>query len=116
MIVMTILVHGPAARVIVPAAAPPAVADGVHPVPATVNFVPPAMGVAVVFPNPPLATGKVPVTPLDSGRPVALVNTAALGVPSAGVVSVGELAKTTLPVPVAPVAVTPPIEMLVPKV
>jgi hypothetical protein len=36
-----------------------------------------------------LVTGKLPVTPVVSGRPVALVNTALAGVPRAGVVSVG---------------------------
>jgi NADH pyrophosphatase NudC (nudix superfamily) len=36
--------------------------------------------------------------------------------PSEAPVIVGEVAKTLLPVPVAPVAVTPPIEMLVPNV
>ena len=36
-----------------------------------------------------LVTGRLPVTPVVSGRPVALVNTALAGVPRAGVVSVG---------------------------
>jgi hypothetical protein len=36
------------------------------------------------------AVGSDPVTPVDSGRPVALVRTAAEGVPSAGVTKVGE--------------------------
>lgn len=65
---------------------------------------------------PPFAIGKTPVTPVVSGSPVALVSTAAEGVPSAGVVSVGDVAKTTFPVPVAPLAVTPPIEISVPNV
>ncbi len=51
-----------------------------------------------------LVTGKLPVTPVVSGRPVALVKTAALGVPSAGVVSVGEVERTTSPVPVVDAA------------
>jgi len=36
-----------------------------------------------------LVTGKLPVMPVESGRPVALVKTPLAGVPSAGVVSVG---------------------------
>jgi hypothetical protein len=39
-----------------------------------------------VMPVPPLATGRVPVTPLVKGKPVALVKTAAEGVPRLGVV------------------------------
>jgi hypothetical protein len=39
--------------------------------------------VDVVTPVPPLATGKVPVTPVESGNPVALVNTPDAGVPNA---------------------------------
>jgi len=45
--------------------------------------------VDVVTPVPPLATGRVPVTPVDSGSPVAFVSTPDAGVPSAGVVSTG---------------------------
>lgn len=45
--------------------------------------------VEVVTPVPPFATGKVPVTPVVKGRPVALVNTPEEGVPKAGVVIVG---------------------------
>jgi hypothetical protein len=69
---------------------------------------PPVPVDAVVEPVPPLATGRVPVTPVVSGRPVALVNTAADGVPRAGVVSVGLDARTTAPVPVAVVTPVPP--------
>jgi hypothetical protein len=65
--------------------------------------------VEVVVPVPPLATGSAPVTPLVNGKPVALVNTTALGVPSAGVVNVGEVESTTLPDPVAVVAPVPPL-------
>lgn len=36
-----------------------------------------------VIPVPPLATGKVPVTPVVKGSPVALVNVAEAGVPRA---------------------------------
>ena len=48
-----------------------------------------------------------PDTPVEIGRPVALVRVAEDGVPKAGVASDGEVAKTRLPVPVAPVEVTP---------
>jgi hypothetical protein len=46
--------------------------------------------VEVVTPVPPFATGRVPVTPVDSGRPVTLVITPLEGVPKAGDVNVGE--------------------------
>jgi hypothetical protein len=59
--------------------------------------------VEVVTPVPPLATGSVPVTPVVSGRPVALVRTPEDGVPNAGVISVGLLAKTKAPEPVSSV-------------
>jgi hypothetical protein len=42
--------------------------------------------VFVVTPVPPLATGKVPVTPVVRGRPVAFVSVADEGVPRLGVV------------------------------
>ena len=53
--------------------------------------------------------------------PVRFVITPDTGVPSAGPVNVGDVsvgdeAKTTWPVPVAPVAVTPPMEISVPNV
>ena len=44
---------------------------------------------AVVAPVPPLPTGNVPVTPVVSGKPVALARTAAIGVPRSGVVKTG---------------------------
>ena len=58
-----------------------------------------------------MAIANVPVTPVVSGRPVAFVNTAAVGVPSAGLTSVGDVAKTMLPEPVVvlPSAVTVPL-------
>jgi len=71
------------------------------PVPATDVTVPAPAGVAQLpsprqkvvadapVPLERLVTGKLPVTPVVNGRPVALVNTRAVGVPSAGVVSVG---------------------------
>ena len=52
---------------------------------------------------PPFAPGKMPVTPVVRGKPVALVSTPLDGVPSAGVTSVGDVANTTAPVPVSPV-------------
>lgn len=58
---------------------------------------------AVVAPVPPLAIGRVPVTPVVNGRPVAFVRVPDAGVPSAGVTSVGELANTRAPVPVSSV-------------
>jgi len=45
-----------------------------------------------------------PLTPVLIGKPVALVSTAADGVPNAGVTKVGELANTSAPVPVSSVA------------
>jgi len=56
-----------------------------------------------VTPVPPLATGKVPVTPVVRGKPVALVSVAAEGVPRLGVAKVGLLAKTAAPEPVSSV-------------
>ncbi len=53
------------------------------------------------FPVPPFAPGKMPVTPVLSGSPVALVSTIADGVPNAGVVKVGEVPKTNEPDPVS---------------
>jgi len=48
--------------------------------------------------------------------PVRLVITPDAGVPRAGVTNVGEVANTIFPVPVAPLGVTPAIEMSVPNV
>ena len=64
--------------------------------------------VLVVTPVPPFKTGRVPVTPVVKGSPVAFVNTAAEGVPRAGVVKVGLALNTTLPVPVLVVTPVPP--------
>tara|TARA_R110000868_G_scaffold117574_2_gene312068 strand:- start:181 stop:573 length:393 start_codon:yes stop_codon:yes gene_type:complete len=47
------------------------------------------LAVKVVAPVPPLATGKVPVTPVVKGNPVADVSTKDVGVPKLGVVSIG---------------------------
>jgi hypothetical protein len=62
-----------------------------------------AKGTPVADPVPPFAIGNKPVTPVVKGKPVALVNTTADGVPSAGVTKVGELVNTKLPVPVSSV-------------
>tara|TARA_R110002126_G_scaffold77034_1_gene192261 strand:- start:67 stop:858 length:792 start_codon:yes stop_codon:yes gene_type:complete len=67
------------------------------------------LAVSVVAPVPPLATGRVPVTPVVKGSPVVLVSTPEAGVPRAGVTSEGELAKTTAPVPVEVVPPVPPL-------
>ena len=52
---------------------------------------------------PPLAVGKVPVTPVVRGNPVRFVATPDVGVPKIGVTNVGEVAKTNEPVPVSSV-------------
>jgi hypothetical protein len=62
-----------------------------------------------VRPVPPLATGRVPVTPVVKGKPVALVSVPLDGVPNMGVTSVGLVDKTTLPVPVEFVTPVPPL-------
>lgn len=64
--------------------------------------------VDVVTPVPPLATGSVPVTPVESGRPVALVSVTADGVPRFGVTRAGDVALTVAPVPVDVVTPVPP--------
>ena len=57
--------------------------------------------VDVVTPVPPFVTANVPVTPVDKGNPVALVNVTLVGVPRIGVINVGDVAKaTTVPEPV----------------
>jgi hypothetical protein len=85
----------------VPAAVIPA-AD--VPLPYTTPF-----AVRVVAPVPPLATGRVPVTPVVKGNPVALVNTPDVGVPRRGVTNVGDVLRTTEPVPVEEVTPVPPL-------
>ena len=54
----------------------------------------------MVAPVPPLDTVRVPVVPPSIGKPVALVSVTEEGVPRAGVTRVGEVARTTSPVPV----------------
>jgi hypothetical protein len=56
-----------------------------------------ARAVATPVPN--------PESPVETGNPVAFVKVAELGVPRAGVTSVGLVAKTTLPDPVVDAAV-----------
>jgi len=69
----------------------------------------PSTKAGVAVPVPPLATGNRPVTPVDKGRPVALVSVPLEGVPKAGVTSVGLLDSTLLPVPVEVVTPVPPL-------
>jgi len=64
--------------------------------------------VDVVTPVPPFATGRVPVTPVVNGSPVAFVNVAEVGVPKIGVTNVGEVDNTLLPEPVEVVTPVPP--------
>jgi len=64
--------------------------------------------VELVTPVPPLATGSVPVTPVVKGKPVVLVSTPDVGVPSRGVTSVGLVDRTLLPEPVEVVTPVPP--------
>ena len=67
--------------------------------------------------EPPLAGGSTPVTPVVNGRPVALVRTAADGVPSAGVVRVGDvsvlLVRVSVPASVASVPVVGRVTLVV---
>jgi hypothetical protein len=53
----------------------------------------------VVVPVPPFAMPRVPVTPVESGSPVPFVSVIADGVPRFGVVNVGDVSRTTEPVP-----------------
>ncbi|CAM6031534.1 unnamed protein product [Sphagnum compactum] len=55
------------------------------------------------------ATGRLPVTPVESGSPVAFVRVIDVGVPRTGVVSVGDVANTTLPVPVVAIPAKLPL-------
>ena len=52
-----------------------------------------------------------PLMPVDTGKPVPLVNVMETGVPSEGLTSVGDVARTTLPVPVTG-AETKPVPLL----
>jgi hypothetical protein len=65
--------------------------------------------VDIDVPEPPLAIGKIPVTPVVKGKPVVLVKTPEVGVPRRGVIRVGEVLNTTEPVPVDVVTPVPPL-------
>ena len=52
---------------------------------------------------------RLPVTPVESGKPVAFVNVTDVGVPRMGVTSVGLVLSTLLPVPVEVVTPDPPL-------
>jgi hypothetical protein len=54
--------------------------------------------VEVVTPVPPLATGRVPVTPVVRGKPVQLVSVPEVGVPKLGVTKVGLACNEVTPV------------------
>jgi len=60
-----------------------------------------ARNVATPVPN--------PDTPVEIGKPVAFVSVAAEGVPRFGVVSVGDVERTTFPLPVDVVTPVPPL-------
>lgn len=79
--------------------------------PATVEAVAPRLMVVepiVTFGLAIFALGKSPVTPVGNGNPVACVRTPEDGVPKAGVMRVGDVFKTTLPVPVLVPTPVPP--------
>ena len=59
-------------------------------VPVIVTFEP-ATSDGVAVPLPPLATGKMPVTPVVRGKSVALVRSTAEGVPKSGVTITGDV-------------------------
>ena len=67
--------------------------------------------VDVVTPVPPLATGKVPVTPVVNGKPVALVSVTDCGVPKIGVTNVGEVPRLVKDEPVTPDASVAPVKV-----
>lgn len=98
---MTVPDDGPVAGHVVWKVLTPAVAEGVAQVPSPRQKV-------VLDADVPLlrfVTGRLPVTPVVRGKPVAFVRVAEDGVPSAGVTSVGDVARTTFPVPVVARAV-----------
>ena len=74
-----------------------------------------------VAPVPPLPTGKVPVTPVDKGKPVALVNVPLEGVPKAPPFTTGAPADPTatakavatpVPKPDTPVLIGKPVALV----
>ena len=52
-----------------------------------------------VKPVPPFVVPNVPLTPVESGRPIALVSVTDVGVPRIGVTKVGDVVNATLPDP-----------------
>ena len=56
-----------------------------------------------------MVAGKVPVTPVLKGKPVAFVSVTDVGVPKTGVTSVGLVERTLLPEPVEVVTPVPPL-------
>jgi hypothetical protein len=82
-----------------------------EPVPAAAQLPSPRQNVDAVAPVPlfKLVTGRLPVTPVVSGKPVALVRVPLAGVPRSGVTRVGLLDNTTLPVPVLVTTPVPPL-------
>ena len=77
-------------------------------VPVMVTFVP-CTNEGVDVPVPPLATGRIPVTPVVKGKPLAFVKVTDVGVPRTGVTSVGEIDSTLLPDPTLVVTPVPPL-------
>ena len=63
------------------------------------------LGPALV-PEPRFPTGRLPVTPVVNGSPVAFVKVTDVGVPRIGVTKVGEVASTIAPVPVVVAAIS----------
>lgn len=66
---------------------------------------------ALVAPVPPFAIGKIPITPLVNGKPMALVNVPEAGMPNAGAVKMGAVkvlfVKVSVPAKVAKVPEAP---------
>ncbi len=69
----------------------------------------PATNAGVAVAVPPLAIGKIPVTPLVKTKPVQLVRTPEVGVPKSGETSVGDVARTALPDPVTAISSMAPV-------
>jgi hypothetical protein len=77
--------------------------------PEPVSFVTAAAKLALVGVSKNVATPVPrPETPVATGRPVQLVNVPEVGVPKTGVINVGEVLNTVLPVPVDVVTPVPP--------
>jgi hypothetical protein len=77
--------------------------------PEPVSFVTAAAKLALVGVSKNVATPVPrPVTPVENGRPVQLVNVPEVGVPKTGVTNVGDVLNTVFPVPVDVVTPVPP--------